>query len=693
MQPNEVDVLAFISGDDKVFIIPPFQRNYSWTKDNCKELFDDIIALTKNTDDNKNHYFGNVLYYVSKNTGASLREFILIDGQQRVTTTLLLLCALRDSDEKLRSTIERRYLLTDLDNIDDKFRVRLKQTAYDADIFSAIVENQNCETNNNIYENYKYFKELIKSCGFSAKEIFDALKFLKMIEINLQITNDLTAVQTIFEKINSTGKPLTSADLIRNFLLIAKTSKEQDELYEKYWVKIEKQVSNDNISQFAKSYLVLKICNDVKDRDVYSTFKSELGHHSHEEILAEMLKFSKYYHFFKFEDISNKKLNRIIQRLNILKSNDVYSLLMYIFDKLYDVDEKALIDITNLLCDFLIRYRIVTPSFGGGTLRAVYNQLLRKLQFEDLELTYDNILYELSNSAAEQGRFPSDDEFKQHLQENLDINYAKVVLMQIEESEYKNISVEYSDITMEHCMPQKIKNTTWIKALGGKEEAERIYNTYLDSIGNLCPMSRSYNSKNSNKPWDFKLEQMKDVQFNITRELKKYNEWTEKEIIKRNKNLAERACKAITSPLERERAVKKSVILGGSYIISELPENLAGTNVSAIIYNKEKIEVFSWRKLFGELCRITYNLDSKKFAQLVEENYIHKSTSKYNESRNDPIIWTDDENCNSPMQIENTNYFYEGNMSANRIGFYTKQLLEYFDLQDSVEIILGDDNS
>ena len=109
MKATETTILKFIGGEDKVFIIPPFQRNYEWTIEQCEELFDDILNAVKSK---KNHYLGNIIYYEGENNGASFSENILIDGQQRVTTILLLLCAIRDitTDDTLKKKIDRKYL-------------------------------------------------------------------------------------------------------------------------------------------------------------------------------------------------------------------------------------------------------------------------------------------------------------------------------------------------------------------------------------------------------------------------------------------------------------------------------------------------------------------------------------------------------------------------------------------------------
>jgi len=154
MKATETIIKNFIGGLDKAFVIPPFQRNYSWGKPECLELFNDIISSMKNK---TQHYLGNIIYYCGENNGASYTEYILIDGQQRVTSILLLLCALRDvcNDDIIKSDINRKYLLNDTS--DDRYRIRLKQIETDAEIFENIVDSKQTSIQSHIIENYNFF--------------------------------------------------------------------------------------------------------------------------------------------------------------------------------------------------------------------------------------------------------------------------------------------------------------------------------------------------------------------------------------------------------------------------------------------------------------------------------------------------------------------------------------------------------
>lgn len=698
MKASETNILKFIGGLDKVFIIPPFQRNYEWTFEQCDELFEDIINSYKTK---KTHYLGNIVYYEGKNNGASFSEFILVDGQQRITTILLLLCAIRDEMKRQNlpdENITIRYL--ENDNASDAFRIRLKQTSYDADSFNMVVKGLVTENDkkNNIVKNYFHFIELLRNANLPLKDIYNTITKLEVVDVNLQIEDNLEAIQTVFEKINSTGKRLTPADLIRNCLLLSNSIEEQELLYKNYWIKIERTVSNDNISRFARDFLVMKICEDVEQDKIYKKFKNDYVNQpnmTNLEILDEMNRYAKYFAYFKFENCENNKINKLITMLNLLKTDDLMPLYLYIFDKLYINQTKELENILGLLFDFMARYRVCAISGGGGALRTVVNQLLRK--FDDgLSCNYNNIYFELSNSSSPAGRFPDDEEFKKSLKEGINVNYARAILIKTEEFEHCNIPVDISKVTMEHLMPQTFSNW-WTQYYGGEEQAKDMRNKYLNCIGNLTPMSQGYNSKNSNKPWNVKLKYISEVQFVITNEIAKdirYREWKEENIKLRNDEIANRVCKAIISPLKRTRDYETKApafeFEPGIYDMSDDTTPMEGEKPSLIKFDDKEFVVTRWKDVIPTVCQILYSFDKEKFDKIVNENVIHKSTSSKINNMKDPIISKNPDLLNQPIHIKGSNYYAEGNISSGRARFFSKQLIKLYDLVGWFQIAVGD---
>ena len=515
------------------------------------------------------------------------------------------------------------------------------------------------------------------------------------MDLDLKIEDDLEAVQKIFEKINSTGKPLSPADLIRNYLLIATTIERQQQLYDNYWIKIE-ELYNDknNISDFAKHYLITKRGDWVEENKMYSTFRSYFSNVGEEKetILSEMLRLSKYYNWFKNADTDNSSLNVMIKELNILKSDDMYSLLLVLFDKLYGINNNELLKTIDLLVDFMIRYRIVGLSNGSADLRSTLFNILTKITSGEMEPNYDNVKYELSNSPSPNGRFPNDEEFKIALQSKVNTSYAKALLYKMEYIETKNIYVDISKITIEHVLPQSLSKE-WTEYLGGAEESAKIHNTYLNCIGNLAMLSGSYNSSNSNKPWSFKKEVLSQAQFILTQRISSNKEWKEEEIKKRNIELSDLAVKYISGPLPREKDYKTIETMDeftpGLYDIFNDSLNVTGTNINSLVIDKEAYPIAGWFELVYQLCNILYDENKDAFDDIVRNNKVHKSSStRLYPLGKDPILSNDKKYLVSPAYFEKGNFYVEQCLSAERARNYARDVIKYLNIQDEIKIDL-----
>lgn len=685
MKATETNILNFIGGFNKSFVIPPFQRNYEWTESQCKDLFEDILKAANNC---QSHYLGNIIYYQSGNNGVSFNEFILIDGQQRITTILILLCALRDmtNEDAIKREINLLYLKNTIVGGDGgpTFRIRLKQTDYDNGCFEHLVneEPQENETNR-IFLNYRYFRNLIESSNVDIRRIYNIISRLEVVDINLQV-NSLETVQTVFEKINSTGKPLSSADLIRNYLLISDDVNQQRRLYQTYWVPIERTITTEHVSRFVKDYLMMKICDEVKDDNVYKDFKDYVKDLSHETVLNDMRQYAPFYIKLITNDYGNDNLKREIEILNYLKASEMYSLLMYILKRCSDEGTDP-IEIFHLIRCFLSRRRIV-GSTGGGALEAVVESLISKLQADEIECTFEAIYQELSKSS----RYPDDAEFKDALMSSkkTNHNYGRAILLAIEESETQNIPVDFGQVTIEHLMPQKL-STWWQTNLGGTEAADETFKRYLHCIGNLAPLSGAYNSRNSNRPWPEKVQIMRGVQFSVTQEVLQLPSWNQETIENRNENLAQRACRAILAPLPREIHLNNNAITGEAYPISDMSIYMDGSSIRNISIDGNSIAVSRWNQLLVKVSEYVIAIDSEKFSRVVNENTIHKDRKRMNPPNFDPIITTDKSLVISPKRILTTGFYVEGTISSARARYYTYLLLKEYNL-DTVSTIVVD---
>lgn len=335
MKADNLSFLEFIGAGKRTFYIPVYQRNYDWKDMQCITLFRDIenIAL----DEKRNNHFLGTIVYVEGDSTANFRQFIVIDGQQRLTSIMILLKAILDStkNEELKQEIKECYLINRFSP--EQLRIKLKPMKSDSFNFQKLINGHIDEMEESqISRNYKLFLELIEQSNLTPEEIYQGIQKLEIVYI--QLTKEKENPQLIFESLNSTGLDLTQADLIRNYLLMGQEYAQQENLYKEYWVKLEKMLPDVMISDFIRDYLTLKtgiIPN--KDR-VYNSFKNyyqKLSNYDAEGFLDELTTYGKYYSWFKYCNSPDDEVNGRLSQLQKLKSTTVYPFLLNIFEDYY----------------------------------------------------------------------------------------------------------------------------------------------------------------------------------------------------------------------------------------------------------------------------------------------------------------------------------------------------------------------
>lgn len=258
MKGSECRLIEYMEGSKKRFLIPVYQRNYDWRTENCKQLYDDLVKVIKN--DRRSHFFGSLVSVY--NPSGRNTEFLVIDGQQRLTTVSLLFLAMynlmkngavKPEDESLPKQLYEDFLV-DKYQPEEK-RIKLKPVKNDQRAFGKLFSDPSEHVReSNLTANYNYFYDRIQKQEITIDELFDAICRLEIINITL---NNDDNPQLIFESLNSTGLDLSEGDKIRNFLLMGIPSKEQDAYYEKYWNQIEICTKYD-VSTFIRDYLSVK---------------------------------------------------------------------------------------------------------------------------------------------------------------------------------------------------------------------------------------------------------------------------------------------------------------------------------------------------------------------------------------------------------------------------------------------------
>ncbi|GAA7295257.1 hypothetical protein HpBGD101_14130 [Helicobacter pylori] len=551
MKADAMKLLDFIGkSQEKQFVIPIYQRLYSWEKEQCKQLWDDIIKI--GGDDKMNgHFIGSIVFVHDGIYTTSHNELLIIDGQQRLTTITLLFIALRDhlSDEVKRKEIENHYLINSDKDGDKKFRLILSESDKDTLLF-LIDRNKRkpSEPSSKIMENFELFKEWIRKNTDKLETIFKGLDKLMVVEISLERGKDNP--QLIFESMNSTGKDLTQTDLIRNYILMGLEPEKQECFYNKYWRAMEEDFKQNEklFDKFVRHYLTIKTREIPNINKVYEAFKDYRQKEGIEieALLLDLQKYCGYFCQIVFKKEDNKDLNKALGFLVDLEMDVIYPLLL----ELYSDYKGGFLSKTDFICsiDLTESYLVRKAVCGLGTngLNKIFASFTKHIQkneyFESLEAHF--------GSLTKEQRFPGDDEFKNSFttKELCDSNKtekARYYLERLENFDTKE-PVNTKECTTEHIMPKKL-DEKWERDLG--ENFQAIHDKYLHTIGNLT--LTGYNSKYSNRSFQEKRDMEKGFKqspLKLNQGLKDLESFGEKEIEKRANDLADWALKIWTYP-------------------------------------------------------------------------------------------------------------------------------------------------
>lgn len=601
MKPDATSILSFINSADKTFVIPVYQRNYSWRTEECEKLFEDLLDSLRT---NKRHYFGNIVYYVLDSiVWQGYSELALIDGQQRVTTIMLLLAAIRDTepDEAKRKAITETYLLNR--NSTTKERVKLKQIESDRDIYESIINgNFDESTDSNAGRNYKTFKRLIGNSDVSTDDLLKAINNLEVVALDLRLNENKErseSPQIIFESINATGKSLSTADLLRNYLLMGINDADQELYYKDYWLTVEKGIGNDNISDFINKYLIMKIGDAINKNTEYAEFKKYLSKNKISVIdaLKDLAHYSKYYSWILQPSLAEKFSSNTASRLmdlKELKTSSMAPLLLFILEKADDenISEFNATELNNALSaleswGFRVRVSGLLTSGAFNTISST--SILNTLKKSE-ECDYDEqIIYELSNYRT-QDIWPTDEEFMEAFKKyNFYKTYKDYVQRKLENA-ISNDHHNWKPDSIEHIMPETL-SADWKKRLG--ENYAEIHGEYLHTIGNLSPLNQRDNSINSNDPFKTKLPQYKNSSWRLTRDVwedfHNVEDWGVNEIKKRADALAYEAVKIWHGPERRVRQIEADIKKKDDDYRRILPDGRACSTVFHLFWKSYKM--------------------------------------------------------------------------------------------------------
>lgn len=639
MKGSELRLIEYMEGSKKRFIIPVYQRNYDWKIENCKQLYDDLIQVIKNN--SKTHFFGSIVS-VYEPSGRNT-EFLIIDGQQRLTTMSLLFLALYNlleekiiisEDESLKDQIYEDFLV-------DKYqpqekRMKLKPIKNDQKAFSKLFNSKDDYIkDSNLTINYSYFYERIQKQEITIDELFDAICRLEIINITL---NNEDNPQLIFESLNSTGLDLSEGDKIRNYILMGLPKQKQDEYYEKYWNCIEKCTKYD-VSSFIRDYLSVKQLVIPSQKKVYINFKKYVEDSSLKiiEILEDLLSYAKRYNILLCGKTSSKELNSCINRLNRLETTVTRPFFLEVL-RLYDENQINLNEVAEAFSiteSYLFRRTIC--DLPTNALNKIFLLLNREImRYDGTDSNYIEKLKFALLSKKDRARFPNDDDFSLMFTEKpiyqMNSKNKIYILERLENFgtlEDKDIYRHYDEgeYSIEHIMPQHL-TPAWIKELG--DSYEEIHDTWLHRIANLT--LTAYNSKYSNSTFVEKKTMkngFEDSGIRLNTYVSKKDKWTLAELRDRNDYLLKRALDIWAFPSTNYKPQEKQL---DSYTLDDEASFLSGRQIAKFVYKGTEQPVVSWVEMYTKVLRALYLEDKTIITKIAlstdDDLSIHFSTNK-----------------------------------------------------------------
>ena len=540
------------------FIVPIFQRNYSWQKSQYEQLWFDILRASK-FKEKQNHFIGSIVYIDMGTPAGRPQQLLLIDGQQRLTTISILLCAIKDYVQKFNletklinlAKIKNQFLYNSDEIDEDKYKLLLN--VQDKETYIKLIDNTIFTVNKpatNIIKCYEFFYEhiedFIKQDG-QIDEIYAGIFKLSLVSISLDKDSDNP--QMIFESMNSTGKDLSQTDLLRNYLLMDLTPEKQTRLYKTYWKPMEELFGEDiykndvnKFDYFIRDFLTLKsdtgyIC---KINNVYENFKRYYLDNNCEKfaVLKDLFTYAKYYACIDLLQENDDELKLYWQEFKKLDSHVVYPFLLKLYD---DYSRQILIKedfkkILQVVISYLWRRAIC--EIPTNSLSKTFATLYQAVDKED----YVNSIIKAFVFKSTYKRFPSDYEVREKLQTK-DIYHfrlRKYLLEALENYYHKEpIDLNTANYTIEHIMPQNIEhNLLWQQMLG--EDWQEVHSLYLHSLGNLT--ITGYNAEMSNKSFGEKVNGesgFKHSHLKLNESIAQCDVWNKKSIQRRTNILTD----------------------------------------------------------------------------------------------------------------------------------------------------------
>ncbi|SFG70610.1 DUF262 domain-containing protein [Sporolactobacillus nakayamae] len=681
MKSDDSSIIQFLELSNSQFVVPVYQRTYSWTKINCIQLLQDIIKASDSS--NKTHFMGSIVYITDENYSVTrIKKLTIIDGQQRLTTISLLLMAMAnyikahpDEYDTTAAQLIKNYLVIDKrqNNRSEDFIPKLSLTKHDKDFYDRLIKNYPLkDLDHNIYNNYQFFCNEIKNKELDIDNLFNGIAKLWIVSISIIRSQDNP--QLIFESLNSTGVKLQQSDLIRNFLLMDLKDDFQTEIYNSFWFKMEDSLQN-NLSNFIRDYLTVKISKFPSKSAEYNEFKKyfskkfERNELSIESLVKDMYKYSILYERIIKCTEKNSDINEYFISFSKLNVTVIYPFVLELY---YDytnekLSEKYFIRILCLLESCIIRRVICT--LPPNSISKIIVSLLKDIDKDSYLESAEKIL--LSKKGPQ--RFPRNEEFKDSFlyKDMYSLKNCKFILERLVNYGNREI-LNIESFSIEHIMPQSNNlSQKWINALG--QNWEQIHTKYLHTIGNLT-LTR-YNGEMGKKFFTEKRDMQngfKDSICKLNTDLVKLDTWNEHEILSRANRLYDEA--NLIWPIPNVELIDESYNM-----ILDFDDDWKNIKPKSFVFMGEKHNTKDMTNLYVQVITEIYHLSPDSFyntvtsPELISKNYISK----------------DPESIRGTHTLSNTEYYINTNLSNESKKNYLYDLIKGVGLsEDDLTIYL-----
>lgn len=547
MDARKGNIYEILNGN-KQFLIPVYQRYYSWDIEQCKRLWNDIVEMQKKG--KVGHFVGSIVNIAEQAMPTGVQKYMIIDGQQRMTTLSLLLLALRDyaiknpEDTTINARrIDNMLLKNEYESGDERYKLLLTET--DRDILMRLVEEKpiSDDTRSKLLDNYKFFAGKIADKELQPAEVYESIGKLQIVNITLDRSVD--DAQAIFESLNSTGKELSESDLIRNYVLMGLEPTEQTYVYEHLWRPMELlfvyETQDSVMDRFFRDYLTMKITRIPKQDRVYEEFK--LYHLNCEfstirELCQDLLTYAKYYTDMVFKRSSNPALKSLYEDINDLRMEVSYPFLLKVHNDYAEgiISEDDLKLIIRMCISYVFRRSIC--DIPTNSLNKTFATLKNEIKPDD----YVNSIKAFFVMRDDYKEFPDDDKFTAaFVSRDIYTMRSRNFILSHLENYGNKAPIIIENYTIEHIMPQNSSlSPEWQQMLG--TNWREVQKTYLHTIGNLT--LTAYNSEMSDHPFMVKMDMeggFKESALRLNAYVVKLNEWNEQRIKERAALLADKA--------------------------------------------------------------------------------------------------------------------------------------------------------